>query len=151
MTDATSRLTRRRLLRGATFVAPILAARPLRAQPAPADPETKRLMALAFAMRDRAVAEGDQPFGAIVVKDGRVVGDGPSRVRTNRDPTAHAEVEAIRDAARRLGTADLSGCVLYASSRPCPMCATAAHWAQIGRVHYGADGIDGGPPRYPNC
>jgi tRNA(Arg) A34 adenosine deaminase TadA len=152
MTQASSSFTRRRLLRGATFaVAAAASARPLRAQSAASDAETKRFMALAFAMRDRAVAEGDQPFGAVVVKDGRVVGEGPSRVRTNRDPTAHAEVEAIRDAARRLGTADLSGCVLYASSRPCPMCATAAYWAQIARVYHGAEATDAGPPRYPGC
>jgi len=151
MIDPISSLTRRRLLWSGTLGVALVAARPLSAQPAAADPETKKFIDLAFAMRARAVAEGDQPFGAIVIKDGRVIGEGPSRVRTNRDPTAHAEIEAIRDAARRLGTPDLSGCILYASSRPCPMCATAAYWAHIARVHSGADGADAGPPRYPSC
>jgi tRNA(Arg) A34 adenosine deaminase TadA len=140
--------TRRQLMTGLAAAA-VSGARPAAAQSA--DAETRRFMQLAFAMRDRAVREGDQAFGAIVVKDGRVVGEGPSRVRTNLDPTAHAEIEAIRDAARNLRSTDLTGCVLYASSRPCPMCATAAYWANIARVHHGADGADAGPPRMPGC
>jgi len=95
--------------------------------------------------RDDAVRAGDQAYGAVVVKDGRVVGDGPSRVVARNDPTAHAEMEAIRDAARRLGTRDLSGCVLVSTSRPCGMCESAAAWARIDRMVYG-DGTDGGQP-----
>jgi tRNA(Arg) A34 adenosine deaminase TadA len=104
-------------------------------------------MARAFALRDQASAAGDQAYGAVVVRDGRIVGEGQSRVVTATDPTAHAEVEAIRDAARRLGTRNLSGCVLYASSRPCPMCQAAAYWAGIGRTYVGSENSDGGAPR----
>jgi guanine deaminase len=118
-------------------------------QPARAEPA--EFMRRAFEMRRRAEEAGDQGFGAVVVRAGRIVGEAPSAVLTRRDPTAHAEVEAIRDACRRLGTADLSGCEIYASFRPCPMCETACHWARIARMIHGADLADAGPPRYPRC
>ena len=105
-------------------------------------------IAAAFAERDRAIAAGDRPYGAVVVLDGEIVGRGPSRVILDRDPTAHAEMQAIRDACRHLGRADLSACILYASSRPCPMCEMAAYWAGVARFHYGAEGVDGGRPTY---
>jgi tRNA(Arg) A34 adenosine deaminase TadA len=79
------------------------------------------------------------PFGAVVVKDGRRVGAGRNRVLALRDPTAHAEVLAVRDACRTLGTHDLSGATVYASCEPCPMCAAALHWARVARVVYAAD------------
>ena len=102
-------------------------------------------------MRRLAIASGDQSFGAVIVKDNRIVGLGPSRVVVNGDPTAHAEMEAVRDACRRLGTRDLSGCEIYATSRPCRMCETACYWANVSRIYYG-DGIaDGGAPKYCNC
>jgi hypothetical protein len=94
----------------------------------------KAFMARAMEMKRIAVEAGDQPYGAIVVKGKEIVGEGPSRVITNHDPTAHAEVEAIRHAARRLGTHDLSGCVMYGTSRACRMCETAAYWANISRL-----------------
>lgn len=99
-------------------------------------------------MRRDAVASGDQPYGAIVVKDGRIIGLGPSRVVVNTDPTGHAEMEALRDAARALGTHDLAGCVMYTTSPPCRMCETAAYWANIKRVYSGVDGNDQGKPGY---
>jgi tRNA(Arg) A34 adenosine deaminase TadA len=105
----------------------------------------------ALAMKRRAVETGDQPYGAVVVKDGRVVGEGPSRVVVSHDPTAHTEIEAIRDAAKRLGTRDLSGCVIYATSRPCGMCEAAGYWARLGRIYFSEAMTDGGPPRYPSC
>ncbi len=117
----------------------------------PPQPSREAFMARALAMRDRAQREGDQAFGAIVVRTGVIVGEAPCRVITNRDPTAHGEIEAIRDAARRLGTNDLSGCELYTSFRPCPMCETAASWARISRIYHGAAIADHGPPRYPSC
>jgi tRNA(Arg) A34 adenosine deaminase TadA len=117
----------------------------------PDAPGKAAFMRRAFALRDAATRAGDQPYGAVIVKDGRIVGAAPSRVVTAQDPTAHAEMEAIRDAARRLGTRDLGGCELYASFRPCPMCETAAHWAGIARIHHGRDAADAGPPRYPRC
>ena len=108
-------------------------------------------MSRAESMKQLAVEAGDQPYGAIIVKDGEIVGEGPSRVVTHGDPTAHAEIEAIRDAARRLGTRDLSGCVMYGTSRPCRMCETAAYWANLSRFVYGAGKVDGGVPTYSSC
>ena len=113
--------------------------------------DRKRFMDRAFEMRRKAVERGDQAFGAVIVKDGQVVGEGMSAVVTTPDPTAHGEVQAIRDAARRLGTAQLSGCDLYTSFRPCPMCETAAYWAGIARIYHGEGITDAGPPRYPRC
>ena len=105
----------------------------------------------AFEMRRLAETQGDQPYGAVVVRDGRVVAEAPSRVVTRGDPTAHAEMEAIRDACRRLGTRRLAGSQLYSSSRPCPMCEAAAYWAGIDRMIHGADATDGGAPRLAAC
>ena len=90
---------------------------------------------------------GDQPYGAVVVKDRSIVGEAPSRVVTAGDPTAHAEMEAIRDAARKLGTRDLAGCDLYGSSPACRMCEAAAYWAGIARLFHGADAAGGAPPQ----
>ncbi len=77
------------------------------------------------------------PFGACVVKDGEVVGRGSNHVLANNDPTAHAEVMAIRDACKNLGTYDLSGCIIYTSCYPCPMCLSAIIWANVKTVYYG--------------
>lgn len=77
------------------------------------------------------------PFGAVVVKDGEIVGRGANSVLGNNDPTAHAEVMAIRDACKNLNTYDLTGCVVYTTSYPCPMCLSAAIWANIKKVYYG--------------
>ncbi len=77
------------------------------------------------------------PFGAVIVKDGIIVGRGDNHVLINHDPTAHAEVMAIRDACKNLGTHDLSGCVVYTSCYPCPMCMSAIIWANIKEVYYG--------------
>ena len=117
----------------------------------PAEPDKEGFMRQAFEMRRLAQERGDQAYGAVIVKNGLIVGEGISGVIVKRDPTAHGEVEAIRDACRRLGTNDLSGCGMYSSSKPCPMCETAAYWARISRVFFGAAITDGGPPRYPSC
>lgn len=82
------------------------------------------------------------PFGAVVVRDGRVVGRGWNRVTSALDPTAHAEVVAIRDACSRLGTHALAGCQIYCSCEPCPMCLAAIHWARLDRIIYAATGDD---------
>ncbi len=116
-----------------------------------ASPDIEPAMRRAEALRAAAAAAGDQAFGAVVVKDGKVVGDGPSKVITDQDPTAHAEMVAIRDAARRLGTRDLSGCLLVSTFHPCPMCETAAYWAGIARLIHGAGLTDAGRPRYGGC
>lgn len=89
--------------------------------------------------RAAASAEnGGGPFGALVVRGGEIIGSGSNRVTADLDPTAHAEVLAIRDACRRLGDYRLSGAVLYASCMPCPMCYAATCWARIDRVYYAA-------------
>ena len=106
-------------------------------------------MERAFEMRRRAIERGDQPYGAIVVKGGRIVGEGVSAVVTDNDPTAHAEMQAIRDAARRLGTSDLTSCEMYGTSRACPMCEAGAYWARIARMYYGTSIADAGAPRLP--
>ncbi len=77
------------------------------------------------------------PFGAVVIKDGEIIGRGHNRVLINHDPTCHAEIEAIRDACRNLNTHDLTGCTLYTSCYPCPMCLSAIIWANIKKVYYG--------------
>jgi tRNA(Arg) A34 adenosine deaminase TadA len=82
------------------------------------------------------------PFGAVVVKDGQVVGKGVNKVTTNLDPTAHAEVEAIRDACRNLGDFQLEGCVIYSSCEPCPMCLGAIYWARPAALYFAADRND---------
>ncbi len=76
------------------------------------------------------------PFGAVIVKDGKVIAQGVNRVTSNNDPTAHAEVNAIRKAAEALGTYDLSGCEIYSSCEPCPMCLGAIYWARLDKLYY---------------
>ena len=102
-------------------------------------------------MRDLALETGDQGYGAVIVRRGRIVGQAPSRVVVNRDPTAHAEMEAIRDAARNLGTRDLGDCVLYSTSRACPMCEAAAYWANLKGMRFGSTISDAGEPRLRRC
>ena len=87
--------------------------------------------------RDNLVTNVGGPFGAVVVKDGEIVGRGSNHVLANNDPTAHAEVTAIRDACKNLGTYDLTGCEIYTSCYPCPMCLSAIIWANIKKVYYG--------------
>jgi len=82
------------------------------------------------------------PFGAIVVKDGRVIATGANSVTSTNDPTAHAEVAAIREACRALGTFQLTGCEIYTSCEPCPMCLGAIYWARPDRVYFAATASD---------
>lgn len=82
------------------------------------------------------VARGGGPFGAIVVREGEVVARGANQVTRTNDPTAHAEVQAIREACRKLGTFQLEGCEIYSSSEPCPMCLGAVYWARPRAVYY---------------
>lgn len=143
-----------RLLRFATLAAAFFVPRPnLHAKTTGRATSTngKLYMHTANEMRQRAIAAGDQAFGAVIVKGTQIVGRGPSAVVTKGDPTAHAEMEAIRDACQRLGTNDLSGCTMYGTSPPCPMCETAAYWARLDEVRFGADGDSGHAPRYGGC
>jgi guanine deaminase len=99
-------------------------------------------MSAALELARASIAAGGGPFGAVVVRAGSIVGRGSNQVVTSRDPTAHAEVLAIRDAARVLGTHDLSGCEIFTSCEPCPMCFGAIHWARLARVHFACDRRD---------
>jgi guanine deaminase len=96
---------------------------------------------------DRMRAGQGGPFGAVVVKDGEIIGRGWNQVTSANDPTAHAEVVAIREACQRLGTFRLDDCALYASCEPCPMCLSAIYWARISRLYFAAtreDAADAG-------
>ena len=112
-----------------------------------ASPE-RRWFEAAMTMQRRAESWGDQPYGAVLVADGAIVGEGPSRVVQRGDPTAHAEREAIRDAQRRLGRTSLAGSVLYSTSRPCRDCENAAAAAQVARMIFGAQLSDAGQPKF---
>ncbi len=102
-----------------------------------------QLMRAAIAEASVGLAAGDGgPFGAVVTRDGVVIARGHNQVVGLNDPSAHAEVQAIRAACRELGTFDLSGCEIYATCEPCPMCFAAIHWARLGRVHFGASRSD---------
>ncbi len=92
--------------------------------------------------RENASSSGGGPFGAVVVKEGRVISACSNSVTPDNDPTAHAEVNAIRTACRELGTFDLSGCTLYSSCEPCPMCLSAAYWARVDKIVFAADRND---------
>ncbi len=98
----------------------------------------EQFMRQAIELAGRSVIEGGGPFGAVIVKDGKVVGRGQNRVTLINDPTAHAEVQAIRDACRTLGQFHLDGCALYVNCQPCPMCFSAAYWAHIQHIYYAA-------------
>ena len=88
------------------------------------------------------IKNGGGPFGAVIVKDGEVIATGVNRVTKNNDPTAHAEVTAIRQACEKLGTFSLEGCDIYASCEPCPMCLGAIYWARLDHLYYGANKHD---------
>ncbi len=90
----------------------------------------------AVALAMRSISRGGGPFGAVVVKEGVVVGQGNNQVVLKQDPSAHAEIMAIRQACRRLKTFSLSGCELYTSCEPCPMCLAALYWSRIERVYF---------------
>src|SRR4051794_31773257 len=85
---------------------------------------------------DNVHSKGGGPFGAIIVKDGKIVGTGCNNVTTTNDPTAHAEVQAIRDACKNLGSFQLDGCEVYTSCEPCPMCIGALYWARPKAIYY---------------
>lgn len=104
-------------------------------------------LARARALREQAVKEGDQAYGAVVVRNGIIVGEGRNYVVLQSDPTAHAELLAVRDAARRLNTRDLSDCDVYSTATPCPMCQGALYWSRIRRFHTEATPENGIAPK----
>jgi len=107
----------------------------------------KRWYEAALAMKRLAESWGDQSYGAVLVLNGKIVGDGPSRVVQKGDGTAHAEREAIRDAQRHLKTSSLDGSVLYSTSRPCSACEAVAAEAGVSRMYFGETLRDAGRPR----
>jgi tRNA(Arg) A34 adenosine deaminase TadA len=96
--------------------------------------EDRKFMKMAIELSIENIDEGGGPFGAVIVRNGKLIAKGSNRVVPNNDPTAHAEVVAIRNACRELQTFDLSGCTVYASCEPCPMCLSAIYWAGIERI-----------------
>ena len=108
--------------------------------PSPANPEfLRRAITLAT---DNVLRGTGGPFGAVIVREGRIVGEGVNTVTAAHDPTAHGEVNAIREASKALGAFSLAGCQLYTSCEPCPMCLAAAYWARIDAIYYGARAAD---------
>ncbi len=97
-----------------------------------------QFMRLAIEQARAGISKGQSPFGAIVVRGARVVGEGHNEVWHRTDPTAHAEVVCIQNTAKALRTIDLSGCVMYTTTEPCPMCASAIHWSKLDAVYFGA-------------
>jgi guanine deaminase len=108
-------------------------------------PDTERYIRMAVDLARENVERGERPFGSVIVKDGVVVATGVNRVAATKDPTSHAEIEAIRAAARALKSERLDGCVVYASGHPCPMCLSAMYLAGIGRGFYAHSIEDGAP------
>lgn len=102
----------------------------------------EELMRRAITLSEQSVRSGGGPFGAVIAKDGNIIAEGNNRVTLNIDPTAHAEVSAIRNACQQLKTFDLSGCEIYTSCEPCPMCLGAIYWAHIDKIYYGCDRKD---------
>lgn len=103
----------------------------------------KKNLMKAVELSDVSVNNGSSPFGCIIVNaEGKIIGEGYNHVVLNNDPTAHGEVEAIRNACKNIGSFDLSGCTLYTSCEPCPMCLNAAKWANIKEIYYAADRYD---------
>lgn len=96
----------------------------------------EQLMRKAIALSMKNIDENGGPFGAVIVKDGEIIAHGVNRVTSSLDPTAHAEVTAIREASKKLGTFDLSGCIIYSSCEPCPMCLGAIYWAHLDKLYY---------------
>lgn len=100
--------------------------------------ENLQYMREAIRLAEESAESGGGPFGAIVVKNGQVVGRGTNRVTTWNDPTAHAEVVAIRDACKNLGSYQINGCTIYTSCEPCPMCLGAIYWSRPSAVYFGS-------------
>lgn len=102
----------------------------------------KLFLRMAILMADESVDHDNEPFAAIIVKDGEILATTTSTISQDNDPTAHAEINAIHQACKELGTCDLSGCVLYSSCEPCQMCMLACESANIERVFYGSSRSD---------
>ena len=96
----------------------------------------EKFMLKAIELSKKSVKNGGGPFGAVIVKDGKIIAEGTNSVTKNNDPTAHAEINAIREAAKKLNNFDLSGAEIYTSCEPCPMCLGAIYWARIDKIYF---------------
>jgi len=99
-------------------------------------------MRRAIALSNEMLQRGGGPFGAVIVKDGAILVEGANRVTVSHDPTAHAEIVAIRDACAKLASFTLAGCEIYTTCEPCPMCLSAIYWARLDRIYYANDRTD---------
>lgn len=104
--------------------------------------EQEQFMKKAIELSIESVNNGGGPFGAVIVKDGKIISATSNSVTQNNDPTAHAEVNAIREATQKLGTFDLSGCEIYSSCEPCPMCLGAIYWARLDKLYFANNKTD---------
>lgn len=102
----------------------------------------EEFMQEAIGLSIKNIDDNGGPFGAVIVKDGKIIARGVNRVTSNNDPTAHAEVNAIREAAAHLGTFDLKGCEIYSSCEPCPMCLGAIYWARLDKLYFANTKLD---------
>lgn len=102
----------------------------------------EKYMLRAIELAKESVKKGGGPFGAVIVKNNQIIAEGANRVTLDNDPTAHAEVSTIRIACKALKTFDLSGCEIYTSCEPCPMCLSAIYWARINKIYYGCTKSD---------
>jgi tRNA(Arg) A34 adenosine deaminase TadA len=107
--------------------------------------DANRFLREAIELAHANIARGGRPFGAVVVKNGEVIASGVNEIHRTNDPTAHAELTAIRVASRKLGSPNLEGCSVYASGHPCPMCMAAMRMAGVGEVAYAYSNEDGAP------
>lgn len=96
-----------------------------------------RFMDIAAELSIENIDNGGGPFGAVIVRDGEIVSTGVNTVTNDSDPTAHAEINAIRHACKKLQTFQLTGCVIYSSCEPCPMCLSALYWAGVSKIYFG--------------
>ena len=147
ITTPANACTRRSVVAGAAFT--LLVGQTRAADAASSGAPERRWYEAAAAQKRLAESWGDQGYGAVLVLQGALVGEGPSRVVKNQDADAHAEREAIKDAQRRLGRTSLAGSVLYSTSRPCVLCETAAARAGVSRMVFGPALNDAGAPRFP--
>jgi tRNA(Arg) A34 adenosine deaminase TadA len=107
--------------------------------------DTRRFLCEAIELAQANLENGGRPFGAVIVRDGEVIARGVNEILSSNDPTAHAELVAVRAASRALGSPNLAGCAVYASGHPCPMCMAAMRLAGIGEVYYAYSNDDGAP------
>ena len=98
--------------------------------------DKKKFMAKAIELSINSANTIGGPFGSVVVKDNKIVAEGSNKVTSSKDPTAHGEIVAIREACKKLNTFDLSGCEIYTSCEPCPMCLSAIYWSRLDRIYY---------------